>query len=140
MWVEKRYSLFTSECVVSLCNFLEHICHELGFNFQLDMSNDEQLVVTSVHLYPLENGKLHHTNKFEALHRDNPTVILRRGQPFHLVIGFSGRSYDANKDFVQLVFSHGKRRVNPTSGTHVTLLKQWPMETVLFSAAGGELV
>jgi hypothetical protein len=76
------------------------------------MSNDEQLVVTSVHLYPLENAKLHHTDRFEVLHRDNPTVILRRAQSFHLVIGFSGRSYDPNKDFVQLVFTYGKR-MNP---------------------------
>jgi hypothetical protein len=91
------------------------------------MSNDEQLVVTSVHLYPLENAKLHHTDKFEVLHRDNPTVILRRGQYFHLVVGFSGRSYDPNKDFVQLVFSYGKRRVNPTSGINVTLLEQWSL-------------
>jgi len=75
--------------------------------FQLDMSNDEQLAVTSVHLYPLENAKLHHTDKFEVLHRDNPTVILRRGQSFHLIIGFSGRTYDSNKDVLQLVFTYG---------------------------------
>jgi len=73
------------------------------------MSNDEQLAVTSVHLYPLENAKLHHTDKFEVLHRDNPTVILRRGQSFHLIIGFSGRTYDSNKDVVQLVFTYGVR-------------------------------
>jgi hypothetical protein len=72
------------------------------------MSNDEQLVVTSVHLYPLENAKLHHTDRFEVLHRENPTVVLRRAQPFHVVIGFSGRSYDPKKDVVQLVFGYGK--------------------------------
>lgn len=72
------------------------------------MSNDEQLVVTSVHLYPMENAKLHHTDKFEVIHRDDPTVILRRGQSFHLVIRFSGRSYDSDKDLVQFVFTYGK--------------------------------
>jgi hypothetical protein len=71
------------------------------------MSNDEQLAVTSVHLYPLENAKLHHTDRFEVLHRDNPTVILRRGQSFHLAICFSGRTYDSDKDVVQLVFTYG---------------------------------
>jgi hypothetical protein len=78
------------------------------------MSNDEQLVVTSVHLYPLENAKLHHTEKFEVLHRDNPTVILRRGQSFHLVVRFSNRTYDPSKDLVQLVFAYGKYRLNNT--------------------------
>ncbi|KDR22723.1 Hemocyte protein-glutamine gamma-glutamyltransferase [Zootermopsis nevadensis] len=73
------------------------------------MSNDEQLVVSSVHMYPMENAKLHHTDRFEVLHRDNPTVVLRRAQPFHLVIGFSGRVYDLKKDLVQLVFTYGNR-------------------------------
>jgi hypothetical protein len=72
------------------------------------MSNDEQLVVTSVHMYPMENAKLHHTNNFEVVHRDTPTVVLRRGQPFHLLISFAGRSYDPTKDLVQLVFTYGK--------------------------------
>lgn len=87
-----------------------HILPDLPYasDFSFDMSNDEQLVVSSVHMYPMENAKLHHTDRFEVLHRDNPTVVLRRAQPFHLVIGFSGRVYDLKKDLVQLVFTYGK--------------------------------
>jgi hypothetical protein len=89
------------------------------------MSNDEQLVVTSAYLYPLENAKLHHTDKFEVLHRDSPTVILRRGQSFHLAVGFSSRSYDPNKDFVQLIFAYGKCSLSLTRlAIGVTLLQQ----------------
>ncbi|PSN43603.1 Hemocyte protein-glutamine gamma-glutamyltransferase [Blattella germanica] len=82
------------------------------------MSNDEHLVVNSVHMYPMENAKLHHTDNYEVLYREDPTVVLRRAQPFHLVISFSGRGYDSERDVVQLVFTFGKAP-NIIKGTKV---------------------
>ena len=73
----------------------------------LKMSNDVKLEVQSVHLYPLENGKNHHTINYEVMHREDPTIVLRRAQSFHLVVTFSGRGYDSDKDIIQFIFTYG---------------------------------
>ncbi|KAJ9586417.1 hypothetical protein L9F63_019932, partial [Diploptera punctata] len=77
-----------------------------------------KLEIQSLHLYPLENAKHHHTQNYEVIHRENPTIVLRRAQPFHLVVGFSGRGYDSEKDVVQFIFTYGNNP-NFIKGTKV---------------------
>ncbi|KAJ4433082.1 hypothetical protein ANN_15339 [Periplaneta americana] len=104
------------------------------------MSNDEKLVVKSVHLYPLENGKLHHTDKFEMLHQETPRAILRRAQPFHLVVNFSGRGYDPEKDSVQLIFSYGLRPnvIKGTKGVSTVTEKKTEDENAWYARLVGK--
>lgn len=68
----------------------------------------EILQVELVHLYPLENAQLHHTEKFELVHEEEPVPILRRGQKFTVALRFANRGFDVKKDLVRLIFSYGK--------------------------------
>ncbi|GBP35766.1 Hemocyte protein-glutamine gamma-glutamyltransferase [Eumeta japonica] len=63
-----------------------------------------------------ENTKAHHTFKYEAVNVKNlKTMIVRRGQPFSVVVRFT-RPYDENNDLVQLVFTLGDRATQDTQG------------------------
>lgn len=64
------------------------------------------LVVTSTHLYPLENAVEHHADRFELI-QDGSTAIFRRGQPFYFGIKFN-RSFEKIRDIVRIVFVTGK--------------------------------
>lgn len=66
------------------------------------------LVVTSTHLYPLENAVEHHTDRFELI-QDGSTAIFRRGQPFYFGIKFN-RPLDKVKDIVRIVLVTGERK------------------------------
>nr|CAD7425375.1 unnamed protein product [Timema monikensis] len=71
------------------------------------------LEVDGVRMYPLENAKRHHTERYELIHEaENPSVILRRGQEFELLVKFRERGFDPSKDIVRLVFTFGKARGN----------------------------
>nr|CAD7596482.1 unnamed protein product [Timema genevievae] len=71
------------------------------------------LEVDGVRMYPLENAKRHHTERYEMIHaEENPSVILRRGQEFELLVKFRERGFDPSKDIVRLVFTFGKAHGN----------------------------
>lgn len=67
------------------------------------------LEVETVHMYPLENAKEHHTDRFEVVHKKDPIPILRRGQTFFVAVRFKDRGYRDDYDNVRLVFSFGDK-------------------------------
>nr|CAD7411874.1 unnamed protein product [Timema poppensis] len=75
------------------------------------------LEVDGVRMYPLENAKRHHTDRYELIHEaQNPSVILRRGQEFELLVKFRERGFDPSKDIVRLIFTFGANP-SPVKGT-----------------------
>lgn len=66
------------------------------------------LEIESVYFYPLENAKNHYTDRYEVVHNEPPSPVLRRGQEFFLAIRFNSRGYRDEADIVHLVFNHGK--------------------------------
>nr|CAD7265055.1 unnamed protein product [Timema shepardi] len=75
------------------------------------------LEVDGVRIYPLENAKRHHTERYELIHEaQNPSVILRRGQEFELLVKFRERGFDPSKDIVRLIFTFGANP-SPVKGT-----------------------
>ena len=67
------------------------------------------LDVDKVYFYAKENAKAHRTLRYELVHRQPETPILRRGQPFTLLIRFSDdRAYDSAKDVLRLNLNFGK--------------------------------
>ncbi|XP_012266223.1 hemocyte protein-glutamine gamma-glutamyltransferase-like [Athalia rosae] len=66
----------------------------------------ESLVVKGIFLYEQDNATAHRTCKYELVHMDPPTPVLRRGQPFNLAIRFD-RSYVDETDIVRMLFSFG---------------------------------
>ncbi|XP_031346704.1 hemocyte protein-glutamine gamma-glutamyltransferase-like [Photinus pyralis] len=62
-----------------------------------------------VNLYPLENAVPHKTDKYELVHQDDPTPVLRRGFKFSMVLRFRNRGYDRSRDVIRLVFNFGPR-------------------------------
>ncbi|XP_063218712.1 hemocyte protein-glutamine gamma-glutamyltransferase-like [Bacillus rossius redtenbacheri] len=73
------------------------------------------LQVDGVRLYPLENSRRHHTDRFEMVHAEKPSVILRRGQEFDLMVMFRDRNYDVVRDTLQIVFTYGELAVTHAS-------------------------
>ena len=57
-------------------------------------------------MYEKENAKNHHTEKFEIVHLDPSTPVLRRGQTFNIALRFN-REYIDDTDIVRLLFSFG---------------------------------
>ncbi|KAF5290675.1 hypothetical protein FQR65_LT01965 [Abscondita terminalis] len=74
------------------------------------------LETTSVDLYPLENAGPHQTDKFELVHEDEPTPVLRRGLIFNIMVRFRYRSLQKNQDVLRLIFEFGQRPMT-TKGT-----------------------
>lgn len=79
------------------------------------------------------NGRDHHTDKFEMMHRDGvagleSTLVVRRGQTFKLIISFN-RPFNSN-DLVSFVFALADDpRPNSGHGTLVgTVLKLDPFD------------
>lgn len=68
------------------------------------------LKVELVHLYPLENAKQHHTDKFEVVHNKPATPVVRRGQAFFAALRFKERVYNDFTDVVSLVFNYSKSK------------------------------
>ncbi|KAK5640144.1 hypothetical protein RI129_010955 [Pyrocoelia pectoralis] len=89
-----------------------------------------------IHLYPLENSVPHKTDKYELVHEDDPTPVLRRGFKFSMVIRFRNRGFDKTKDVIRLIFNFGPRphsikgtkaivRVEPRTREPVQDRKEW---------------
>ncbi|XP_011313528.1 hemocyte protein-glutamine gamma-glutamyltransferase-like [Fopius arisanus] len=70
------------------------------------MELSEPLIVEAIYMYERENAELHHTDRFELVHEEEPTPVLRRGQEFSLAIRFN-REYVEETDIVRLLFSFG---------------------------------
>lgn len=68
-------------------------------------------------MYEKENAELHHTDRFELVHEETPTPVLRRGQEFSLAVRFN-REYIEETDIVRLLFSFGPNP-NVFKGTRV---------------------
>ncbi|KAG8305603.1 hypothetical protein J6590_067081 [Homalodisca vitripennis] len=67
------------------------------------------LTVDTVHTYTLDNAKIHHTDRYELVHNDPSTPILRRGQPFFMAVRFKdGRVYRDFTDDIKFVFNYGE--------------------------------
>lgn len=67
------------------------------------------LVVDKVYFYAKNNATEHKTVRFELVHREPETAILRRGQPFTFIIRFAeGKSFDPAKDILRLHFNLGE--------------------------------
>ncbi|XP_055638666.1 annulin-like isoform X2 [Toxorhynchites rutilus septentrionalis] len=67
------------------------------------------LTIKSVDLCVQENGKLHHTKRFELMNRDEqtgplPRLVVRRGQTFRLRL-HCDRPYDRSRDAMSLIFT-----------------------------------
>lgn len=66
------------------------------------------LAVDKVYFYAKNNATEHRTVRFELVHRQPETAILRRGQPFTFIIRFSdGKPFDPAKDILRLHFNLG---------------------------------
>lgn len=65
------------------------------------------LDVEHVDFLVLENARLHRTDRYELVHLESSTAVLRRGQHFKVNIDFQGRKYDHATDLVRLHFSFG---------------------------------
>ncbi|XP_041780647.1 annulin isoform X3 [Anopheles merus] len=82
------------------------------------------LTVKSVDLCTEENGKDHHTKRYELMSRDEysgkiPKLVVRRGQPFRLRL-VCDRPYDRARDALSLIFTVADED-QPTHG-HGTLV------------------
>ncbi|XP_059057933.1 hemocyte protein-glutamine gamma-glutamyltransferase-like [Achroia grisella] len=76
----------------------------------------EPLVVNVVYFYPKENAESHNTSRYEVVNDENPTTVVRRGQPFNGVVRFD-RSYDEETDIIQLVFTLENKPQMDTQGS-----------------------
>ncbi|XP_053695044.1 annulin [Sabethes cyaneus] len=97
-----------------------------------DSPSANVLTVKAVDLCIGENGKLHHTKRFELMNRDSNTgplarLVIRRGQIFRLRL-MCDRPFDRGQDAMSLIFSVDDEE-RPTHG-HGTLvgvaLQQYP--------------
>lgn len=66
------------------------------------------LVVESINLFPLENAKAHHTDRFEIVRTEPEVPVVRRGQEFKVAIKFSNRDYVKSKDMIRVLFNAGE--------------------------------
>uniref|UniRef100_A0A182NEW6 protein-glutamine gamma-glutamyltransferase n=1 Tax=Anopheles dirus TaxID=7168 RepID=A0A182NEW6_9DIPT len=91
---------------------------------KLHSPSAEVLTVKSVDLCIEENGKDHHTKRYESMARDEfsgkiPKLVVRRGQPFRLRL-ICDRPYDRSRDALSLIFTVADEE-QPTHG-HATLV------------------
>lgn len=52
------------------------------------------------------NGREHHTEKYDAMHRNAvaSNLVIRRGQPFRLIVSFN-RTYNSVRDSISFIFT-----------------------------------
>ncbi|XP_031617392.1 annulin isoform X1 [Contarinia nasturtii] len=82
------------------------------------LSSSDALRVHSLDLCIEINGREHHTDKYDAMHRRS-TLIIRRGQPFRFIINFN-RPFDSFRDSISFIFTlRGDDRPNHGHGTLV---------------------
>uniref|UniRef100_A0A2R5LJF4 Putative transglutaminase/protease-like logues n=1 Tax=Ornithodoros turicata TaxID=34597 RepID=A0A2R5LJF4_9ACAR len=75
--------------------------------------------VDRLEFYARDNGRHHHTDMYDLVEGQDPSPVLRRGQPFFIAIRFK-TPYDPAKDTVQLDFSIGSSP-ELSKGTFVSL-------------------
>lgn len=63
--------------------------------------------VIGVELFQRDNAKEHHTYKYELLEKNNPALVIRRGDPFYLAIQLRN-VYDQDNNKIRLEFLFGK--------------------------------
>ena len=69
---------------------------------------DAGVDVERVFLYPKENAKNHHTEKYELV-TDQDTAVVRRAAKFNLAIKTGSRAIDLDEqDNINLIFDFGK--------------------------------
>ncbi|MPC74000.1 Annulin [Portunus trituberculatus] len=89
------------------------VCHQLLTDTHpafLSPSLTRILLVKKWGLQVKENGSAHHTDQFHAMKGEKPSLVVRRGQPFTLVLHTS-QAYKEEAHKISLVFSvKGKRR------------------------------
>lgn len=65
------------------------------------------LKILKVDLRYVDNGKKHHTDKYDLMSRDeNQRLVVRRGQDFSIDIHFD-RNFNEDRDGVSFVISIG---------------------------------
>lgn len=125
-----RYPFDSTECACFLCSrngvsvttcrirYLVNansVFHELF----TDAPSADVLTIKKVDLCIEENGKLHHTKRYELMTRDGqvgppPRLVVRRGQAFRLRL-ICDRPFDRSRDAMSLIFTvDGEER--PTHG------------------------
>lgn len=91
-----------------------------GLPFIDSEPQSEILIIRSIDPCLVENGKEHHTSKYELMKRDYyPHLVVRRGQPFRLKLNLS-RPYNEEKDAISFIFAVDDED-KPTCG-HGTLV------------------
>lgn len=65
--------------------------------------------IHSVEVFPRENAKAHRTSQYEIVDNTNPSVVIRRGDPFYLALQLK-KPYDSQRDKIRLEFMYGKCR------------------------------
>ena len=70
----------------------------------MDVEVKEELKVVNIDLKSEENGKRHHTGRYDVMRKGR--LVVRRGQAFMVGIGFN-RPYDKETDDMRLVFTSG---------------------------------
>ncbi|CAG2110741.1 unnamed protein product, partial [Medioppia subpectinata] len=64
--------------------------------------------VVSVELFPRDNAKTHQTSQYEIVNNINPSLVIRRGDPFYIALRLNGQ-YDQSRDKIRLEFMFGAR-------------------------------
>lgn len=77
------------------------------------------MTIEKVDLCADRNGKTHHTDRFGMMKREVPKLVVRRGQPFKLLL-HCNRPYDMEKDVISLVLAVAD--VDKPSFGHGTLI------------------
>ncbi|XP_077297888.1 annulin-like [Arctopsyche grandis] len=93
----------------------------VGYTRPQSLSSN-MLITKSIDYRISENGRNHHTSKFDLMCRsDNPCLVVRRGQEFTIDLIFN-RSFRMDKDVIDLVF---KAEELIPSGNHNINLKKF---------------
>ena len=65
---------------------------------------ERPLNVTSVDILVGENGRAHHTYYYELMERPLPNLVIRRGQPFNLLLKLN-RNFNPDTDALSFIFT-----------------------------------
>lgn len=74
------------------------------------------LNISSIYLYPEQNGVRHNTNQFEIVQFSPPVPVIRRGQSFNVAVRFTERDFDNKRDGLKVILSLGPK-ANTMKGT-----------------------
>lgn len=98
-------------------------------SIDLAVTSSAALKVHSLDFCLEANGREHHTDKYDTMHRSSDTrlasnLVVRRGQPFRIIISFN-RPFDSMRDSISFIFTlRDDDRPNHGHGTLVgTALK-----------------